>query len=84
MTFFIEDIFRMTKFLGEREYPISMQFLKFFSNLLRCVSKILTRYYESGTIKPRAIDGSKHRVAIREVSDRIKVSVPQLLWDGST
>ncbi|KAF7640300.1 hypothetical protein Mgra_00000125 [Meloidogyne graminicola] len=38
-----------------------------------CVSKILTRYYETGTIKPRAIGGSKPRVATREVCDKIKI-----------
>ncbi|KAL7073108.1 hypothetical protein ACQ4LE_007902, partial [Meloidogyne hapla] len=38
-----------------------------------CVSKILSRYYESGTIKPRAIGGSKPRVATKEVCDKIKI-----------
>ena len=36
-----------------------------------CVSKILCRYYETGTIKPRAIGGSKPRVATSEVVDKI-------------
>ncbi|KAL3097415.1 hypothetical protein niasHS_003863 [Heterodera schachtii] len=38
-----------------------------------CVSKILARFYEHGTIKPRAIGGSKPRVATREVCEKIKV-----------
>ncbi|KAI3386498.1 hypothetical protein SNEBB_005299 [Seison nebaliae] len=36
-----------------------------------CVSKILARYYETGTIKPRAIGGSKPRVATARVVERI-------------
>ena len=36
-----------------------------------CVSKILCRYYETGTIRPRAIGGSKPRVATNKVVDRI-------------
>uniref|UniRef100_A0A914VSE7 Paired box protein Pax-6 n=1 Tax=Plectus sambesii TaxID=2011161 RepID=A0A914VSE7_9BILA len=38
-----------------------------------CVSKILCRYYESGTIRPRAIGGSKPRVATDGVCDKIAV-----------
>uniref|UniRef100_A0A915D335 Paired domain-containing protein n=1 Tax=Ditylenchus dipsaci TaxID=166011 RepID=A0A915D335_9BILA len=37
-----------------------------------CVSKILCRYYESGTIRPRAIGGSKPRVATNYVCDKIE------------
>ncbi|PAV88387.1 hypothetical protein WR25_05981 [Diploscapter pachys] len=37
-----------------------------------CVSKILCRYYESGTIRPRAIGGSKPRVATNLVVDKIE------------
>uniref|UniRef100_A0A914RYJ4 Paired domain-containing protein n=1 Tax=Parascaris equorum TaxID=6256 RepID=A0A914RYJ4_PAREQ len=37
-----------------------------------CVSKILCRYYESGTIRPRAIGGSKPRVATVNVCDKIE------------
>ncbi|KAL6723241.1 hypothetical protein Aduo_018267 [Ancylostoma duodenale] len=37
-----------------------------------CVSKILCRYYESGTIRPRAIGGSKPRVATNNVVEKIE------------
>ena len=36
-----------------------------------CVSKILCRYYETGSIRPRAIGGSKPRVATSKVVDKI-------------
>ncbi|CAO1360621.1 unnamed protein product [Diamesa tonsa] len=36
-----------------------------------CVSKILGRYYETGSIRPRAIGGSKPRVATQEVVNKI-------------
>ncbi|CAJ0583251.1 unnamed protein product, partial [Mesorhabditis spiculigera] len=37
-----------------------------------CVSKILCRYYESGSIRPRAIGGSKPRVATGGVVSKIE------------
>lgn len=36
-----------------------------------CVSKILCRYYETGSIRPKAIGGSKPRVATSGVVDKI-------------
>lgn len=36
-----------------------------------CVSKILGRYYETGSIRPKAIGGSKPRVATQSVVDKI-------------
>ncbi|XP_074096194.1 paired box protein Pax-6 isoform X1 [Cotesia typhae] len=38
-----------------------------------CVSKILGRYYETGSIRPRAIGGSKPRVATAEVVGKISL-----------
>ncbi|XP_028900780.1 paired box protein Pax-6 isoform X2 [Zeugodacus cucurbitae] len=38
-----------------------------------CVSKILGRYYETGSIRPRAIGGSKPRVATAEVVSKISL-----------
>ncbi|OQV11639.1 Paired box protein Pax-6 [Hypsibius exemplaris] len=38
-----------------------------------CVSKILGRYYETGSIRPRAIGGSKPRVATDEVVRKVAV-----------
>jgi paired box protein 6 len=50
-----------------------------------CVSKILCRYYESGTIRPRAIGGSKPRVATNLVCDKIaayKTETPSIFaWE---
>ena len=40
--------------------------------LLRCVSKILQRYQETGSIRPGVIGGSKPRVATPEVEKRIE------------
>jgi transposase len=37
-----------------------------------CVSKILNRYFESGTIEPKAIGGSKPRVTSENVVEKIK------------
>ncbi|NP_999759.1 paired box protein [Strongylocentrotus purpuratus] len=36
-----------------------------------CVSKILVRFYETGSIKPGVIGGSKPKVATRDVVDKI-------------
>ncbi|XP_071954872.1 paired box protein Pax-6-like isoform X2 [Antedon mediterranea] len=38
-----------------------------------CVSKILGRYYETGSIRPRAIGGSKPRVATMGVVNKIAI-----------
>ncbi|VEN63392.1 unnamed protein product [Callosobruchus maculatus] len=37
-----------------------------------CVSKILNRYQETGSIRPGVIGGSKPRVATVEIEDRIE------------
>ena len=37
-----------------------------------CVSKILSRYYETGVITPKAIGGSKPRVTNNSVVEKIK------------
>lgn len=50
-----------------------------------CVSKILNRYQETGSIRPGVIGGSKPRVATPEVESRIedlKRQNPNLLsWE---
>ncbi|XP_038110286.1 paired box protein Pax-6 isoform X1 [Culex quinquefasciatus] len=50
-----------------------------------CVSKILGRYYETGSIKPRAIGGSKPRVATSSVVNKIseyKAECPSIFaWE---
>ncbi|XP_055615352.1 paired box protein Pax-6-like [Toxorhynchites rutilus septentrionalis] len=50
-----------------------------------CVSKILGRYYETGSIKPRAIGGSKPRVATSSVVAKIsdyKAECPSIFaWE---
>ena len=42
-------------------------------NPIRCVSKILQRYQETGSIRPGVVGGSKPRVAIQEIEKRIHV-----------
>lgn len=37
-----------------------------------CVSKILNRYQETGSIRPGVIGGSKPKVTPREIEDRIE------------
>ena len=50
-----------------------------------CVSKILGRYYETGSIRPKAIGGSKPRVATNLVVDtvrRYKTECPSIFaWE---
>ncbi|XP_063726797.1 paired box protein Pax-9-like [Symsagittifera roscoffensis] len=53
--------------LGVRPCDISRQLLVSHG----CVSKILTRYYETGTVRPGAIGGSKPKVATPEVVKKI-------------
>ncbi|CAI4232568.1 unnamed protein product [Auanema sp. JU1783] len=62
-----EQIVAMAK-SGQRPCDIS-RYLQVSNG---CVSKILCRYYESGTIKPRAIGGSKPRVATQNVVLKIE------------
>ncbi|XP_055341038.1 paired box protein Pax-6-like isoform X2 [Paramacrobiotus metropolitanus] len=50
-----------------------------------CVSKILGRYYETGSIRPRAIGGSKPRVATEDVVRKVaayKAETPAIFaWE---
>lgn len=50
-----------------------------------CVSKILGRYYETGSIRPKAIGGSKPRVATNSVVhtiERYKTECPSIFaWE---
>jgi paired box protein 6 len=51
----------------------------------RCVSEILQHYYETGSIKPCAIEGSKSRVAEADVVEKIaqyKCEIPSIFaWE---
>lgn len=51
-------------------------FIKLFNRNLRvshgCVSKILNRYQETGSIRPGIIGGSKPRVATPEIESKIE------------
>uniref|UniRef100_A0A915JVK5 Paired domain-containing protein n=1 Tax=Romanomermis culicivorax TaxID=13658 RepID=A0A915JVK5_ROMCU len=50
-----------------------------------CVSKILCRYYDTGSVRPKAIGGSKPRVATDKIVDKIanyKREVPSIFaWE---
>uniref|UniRef100_A0A7N5ZVR9 Paired box protein Pax-6 n=1 Tax=Anabas testudineus TaxID=64144 RepID=A0A7N5ZVR9_ANATE len=62
------DISRILQFT-QKSMLVQVVFSTYVSN--GCVSKILGRYYETGSIRPRAIGGSKPRVATPEVVGKI-------------
>ena len=59
-------------FLSRRSSARDVRFLSSVSN--GCVSKILGRFYETGSVKPRAIGGSKPRVATPGEHSSFRVS----------